>query len=73
MKTGLSLYKASRNVDHLFSISENNCIIHWIEIYPVDSDIHLFRTTVPRQSDQQSNIPQDLRGHFKREFELPVT
>ena len=30
----------------------------------MDSDIHLFRITVPRQSDQQSNIPQELRGHL---------
>ena len=26
---------------HLTSIRETNCVIHWIEIYPVDSAIYL--------------------------------
>ena len=46
------VYKANRNEHHLFSISESNCIIHWIEICPVDSGIHLFEQLGP---DSQTN------------------
>ena len=29
------------------SIRENNCVIQWIEIYPLDSIIHLFEQPGP--------------------------